>query len=105
VKRFASGVCPRVMLDGNRLDADAFDLSGGDQQKILFARANCERHRPIRGRARRTVYAAVCTVSDREEYFLRVITERRPERRVIFTSSFCPSPAPKKLDGQPTRDE
>ena len=27
------------MLDGNRLDADAFDLSGGNQQKILFARA------------------------------------------------------------------
>jgi ABC-type sugar transport system ATPase subunit len=39
VKRFASGVCPRVMLDDNRLDADAFDLSGGNQQKILFARA------------------------------------------------------------------
>jgi ABC-type sugar transport system ATPase subunit len=39
VRRFASGVCPRVMLDGNRLDADAFDLSGGNQQKILFARA------------------------------------------------------------------
>jgi ribose transport system ATP-binding protein/rhamnose transport system ATP-binding protein len=39
VRRFASDVCPRVMLDGNRLDADAFDLSGGNQQKILFARA------------------------------------------------------------------
>ena len=39
MKRFAAGVCPRVMLDGNRLDADAFDLSGGNQQKILFARA------------------------------------------------------------------
>ena len=39
VRHFASDVCPRVMLDGNRLDADAFDLSGGNQQKILFARA------------------------------------------------------------------
>ena len=39
VRCFASGVCPRVMLDGSRLDAHAFDLSGGNQQKILFARA------------------------------------------------------------------
>jgi ABC-type sugar transport system ATPase subunit len=27
------------MLDGRRLDANVFDLSGGNQQKILFARA------------------------------------------------------------------
>jgi ribose transport system ATP-binding protein/rhamnose transport system ATP-binding protein len=39
VQRFASDVCGRVMLDAARLDASAFDLSGGNQQKILFARA------------------------------------------------------------------
>jgi ABC-type sugar transport system ATPase subunit len=39
VRRFAADVCRRVMLDSARLDAGAFDLSGGNQQKILFARA------------------------------------------------------------------
>lgn len=37
--RFGSEICRRVLLDANRLKANAFDLSGGNQQKILFARA------------------------------------------------------------------
>ena len=39
VRRFAFAVCRRVLLDEDRLNANAFDLSGGNQQKILFARA------------------------------------------------------------------
>ena len=39
VRQFGSEICRRVLLDTMRLEANAFDLSGGNQQKLLFARA------------------------------------------------------------------
>ena len=39
LRRFGAEICKRVMLDAKRLDTNAFDLSGGNQQKMLFARA------------------------------------------------------------------
>ena len=39
LRHFAKELCRRVTLDNTRLDANAFDLSGGNQQKIFFARA------------------------------------------------------------------
>jgi ABC-type sugar transport system ATPase subunit len=39
LRRLGKELCLRVMLDNTRLDANGFDLSGGNQQKILFARA------------------------------------------------------------------
>jgi ABC-type sugar transport system ATPase subunit len=39
LRRFAKELCRRVTLDAGRLEAKAFNLSGGNQQKILFARA------------------------------------------------------------------
>jgi ABC-type sugar transport system ATPase subunit len=39
LRRLGRELCRRVMLDNRRLGANAFDLSGGNQQKILFARA------------------------------------------------------------------
>jgi ABC-type sugar transport system ATPase subunit len=39
LRRFAVEICQRVMLDAKRLETNAFHLSGGNQQKMLFARA------------------------------------------------------------------
>jgi ABC-type sugar transport system ATPase subunit len=39
LRRFANQLCGDVAIDRGRLAAQAFDLSGGNQQKILFARA------------------------------------------------------------------
>ncbi len=39
LRRFAGQLCGEVAIDGERLGANAFDLSGGNQQKLLFARA------------------------------------------------------------------
>jgi ABC-type sugar transport system ATPase subunit len=39
LRRLGRELCRRVTLDNRRLGANAFDLSGGNQQKILFARA------------------------------------------------------------------
>jgi ABC-type sugar transport system ATPase subunit len=39
LRRLGRELCLRVTLDERRLGANAFDLSGGNQQKILFARA------------------------------------------------------------------
>jgi len=39
LRRLGRELCRRVTLDERRLGANAFDLSGGNQQKILFARA------------------------------------------------------------------
>ena len=39
LRRLGRELCRRVMLDDRRLNANAFDLSGGNQQKILFARS------------------------------------------------------------------
>jgi ribose transport system ATP-binding protein/rhamnose transport system ATP-binding protein len=39
LRRFANTLCGEVAIDGTRLGAQAFDLSGGNQQKLLFARA------------------------------------------------------------------
>ena len=39
LRRLGRELCCRVTLDNRRLGASAFDLSGGNQQKILFARA------------------------------------------------------------------
>jgi ABC-type sugar transport system ATPase subunit len=39
LRRFATELCKRVTVDAGRLDTNAFNLSGGNQQKILFARA------------------------------------------------------------------
>jgi len=39
LRRFAGTLCAEVMVDAQRLGANAFDLSGGNQQKLLFARA------------------------------------------------------------------
>jgi ribose transport system ATP-binding protein len=39
LRRLGRELCRRVTLDNGRLGANAFDLSGGNQQKILFARA------------------------------------------------------------------
>ena len=37
LRHFAKELCRRVTLDNTRLDANAFDLSGGNQQ--MFCRA------------------------------------------------------------------
>jgi ribose transport system ATP-binding protein/rhamnose transport system ATP-binding protein len=39
LRRFADKLCGEVAIDAQRLGAQAFDLSGGNQQKLLFARA------------------------------------------------------------------
>ncbi|HVB82357.1 MAG TPA: sugar ABC transporter ATP-binding protein [Candidatus Binataceae bacterium] len=39
LRRFAAQLCAEVTVDRGRLGAQAFDLSGGNQQKLLFARA------------------------------------------------------------------
>jgi ABC-type sugar transport system ATPase subunit len=39
LRRFAGRLCAEVAIDRGRLRAPAFDLSGGNQQKLLFARA------------------------------------------------------------------
>ena len=39
LRLFGTEVCRRVMLDTARLNTNAFNLSGGNQQKLLFARA------------------------------------------------------------------
>jgi ABC-type sugar transport system ATPase subunit len=39
LRLFGAEICKRVMLDEGRLDTNAFNLSGGNQQKMLFARA------------------------------------------------------------------
>ncbi len=39
LRRFGADICKRVMVDATRLDSNAFYLSGGNQQKVLFARA------------------------------------------------------------------
>jgi ABC-type sugar transport system ATPase subunit len=39
LRLFGTEICRRVMLDTARLDTNAFNLSGGNQQKLLFARA------------------------------------------------------------------
>jgi ABC-type sugar transport system ATPase subunit len=39
LRRFAGQLCGEVAIDRERLGAQAFDLSGGNQQKLLFARA------------------------------------------------------------------
>jgi ribose transport system ATP-binding protein/rhamnose transport system ATP-binding protein len=39
LRRFANKLCGEVAIDAHRLGAQAFDLSGGNQQKLLFARA------------------------------------------------------------------
>jgi ABC-type sugar transport system ATPase subunit len=39
LRRFAVQLCAEVTVDGARLGAQAFELSGGNQQKLLFARA------------------------------------------------------------------
>lgn len=39
LRRFAGQLCAEVMVDRERLGAPAFDLSGGNQQKLMFARA------------------------------------------------------------------
>ena len=88
IRRVAALLAAKVQVDRRRLSTDAFDLSGGNQQKLLFARAT-ERGRvgvllmnePTRGvdvRARAEIYrlmrefcrqgyALVMTSSDLEE--------------------------------------
>lgn len=39
LRRFAAKLCAEVTVDTRRLGAQAFELSGGNQQKLLFARA------------------------------------------------------------------
>jgi ABC-type sugar transport system ATPase subunit len=39
LRQFAKSLSSEVKVDAARLDANAFDLSGGNQQKLLFARA------------------------------------------------------------------
>jgi ABC-type sugar transport system ATPase subunit len=39
LRRFAGQLCAEVAVDRRRLGDQAFDLSGGNQQKLLFARA------------------------------------------------------------------
>lgn len=39
LRRAAAGLCAEVTVDPKRLRTNAFDLSGGNQQKLLFARA------------------------------------------------------------------
>jgi ribose transport system ATP-binding protein len=39
LRRLGAHLCGQVSLDVGRLSANAFDLSGGNQQKVLFARA------------------------------------------------------------------
>jgi ABC-type sugar transport system ATPase subunit len=39
LRQLATQICSEVTVDINRLQANAFDLSGGNQQKLMFARA------------------------------------------------------------------
>lgn len=44
IRRVGAALAAKVQLDRRRLSADAFDLSGGNQQKLLFARATERGH-------------------------------------------------------------
>ena len=39
ISETAAGLCTKVTVDASRLTANAFELSGGNQQKLLFGRA------------------------------------------------------------------
>jgi hypothetical protein len=52
-------------------------------------RTSCERRKPTRRTRQAHRRAAICTVSDRRRIIFARDTERRPGRRIVFTSSFC----------------